>query len=236
MKTLSTVGRRSRLALGAAALSLLALTAAPAAQADTPNPTLTVKYDAEGSTYIGSQVDATMPLGPSTLTSTLDLVTGDIVAGSLPIPSQQLSFDVFGIPARANVTLTQVGELTGALLQTDQLGKARLESEVAYDIKISNIEAKVFGIWWPLGVGSNCHTINPAQISASTPEGEFFTINGGGRVTGDYTIGNFTGCTPLNFFDIPGFFPWFGSIPVNALVPGSDNSIDLTIDNARFGG
>jgi hypothetical protein len=216
----------------------LALTAAPAVQAQepAPNPTLTVNYDAEGTSYIGSQVDSTLPIGPSTLTSKLDLVTGDIVAGSLPIPSQQLSFDVFGIPARANVTLTQVGELTGALLQTDQLGKARLESQVAYDIKISNVEAKVFGIWFPLAVGNNCHTIEPAQISANTPEGEFFTINGGGRVTGEYTIGNFTGCTPLNFFNIPGFFPWFGSVPINALVPGSNNTIDLTIDNARFGG
>lgn len=224
--------------MGAAALSLLALTAAPAVQAQepAPNPTLTVNYDAEGTSYIGSQVDSTLPIGPSTLTSVLDLVTGDIVAGSLPIPSQQLNFDVFGIPARANVTLTQVGELTGALLQTEELGKARLESEVAYDIKISNVEAKVFGIWFPLAVGNNCHTIEPAQISASTPEGEFFTVNGGGRVTGEYTIGKFTGCTPLNFFNIPGFFPWFGSVPINALVPGSNNTIDLTIDNARFGG
>lgn len=237
MKVLQSTRRTSRLAVVvAAAASLLLLGSAPAAQAQEPNPTLTVNYDAEGTTYIGSQVDSTMPIGPSTLTSVLDVVTGDIVAGSLPVPSQQLNFDVFGIPARATVTMTQVGELTGALLQTDQLGLARLESNVAYDIRISNVQARVFGIWWPLAVGSNCHTINPVQISASTPEGEFFTVNGGGRVTGTYTIGKFTGCAPLNFFNIPGFFPWFGSVPINSLVPGSNNTIDLMIDNARYGG
>lgn len=237
MKVLQSTRRTSRLAVVvAAAASLLFLGSAPAAQAQEPNPTVNVDYDAVGSTYIGSQVDATMPLGPSTLSSTLDVVTGEIVAGQLPIPSQQLNFDIFGIPARATVTMTQVGELTGALLQTDQLGQARLESNVAYDIKISNIEARVFGIWWPLAVGSNCHTINPVQIAANTPEGEYFSVNTGGRVTGTYTIGKFTGCTPLNFFNIPGFFPWFGSIPVNSLVPGSNNTLDLTISNPRFGG
>ncbi|MEG9227515.1 hypothetical protein [Aeromicrobium sp. Sec7.5] len=236
MKTLSSTGRRSRMFLGAAALSLLALTAAPAVQAQEPNPTLTVKYDAVGSSYIGSQVDSTLPLGPSELTTTLDLVTGDIVGGTLPIPTQQLQFDVFGIPARANVTLTQVGQLTGALQQTEELGKARLVSNVAYDIKISSVEAKVFGVWFPLAVGNNCHTISPANITASTPEGEFFTVNEGGRVTSTYTIGKFTGCTPLNFFNIPGFFPWFGSVPINALVPGSNNTLDLTISNPRYGG
>ncbi|GAA1743429.1 hypothetical protein [Aeromicrobium alkaliterrae] len=235
MKLLTRSGRGSRLAAStAAALSLLFVaTASPASAA---NPTLTVKYDAVGTSYIGSQVDSTLPIGPSELTTTLDLVDGKIVAGSLPIPTKQLQFDVFGIPARANVTLTQVGTLTGQLEQTDQLGKARLTSNVSYDIKISKVEAKVFGIWFPLSVGSNCHTIKPVNITASTPAGEFFTVNEGGRVTGNYTIGNFTGCTPLNFFDIPGFFPWFGSVPINALVPGSNNSIDLTISNPRYGG
>lgn len=235
MKLLTRSRRRSRLTASAAA-ALALLFVATTSPANAANPTLTVKYDAVGSTYIGSQVDSTMAIGPSELTTSLDLVDGRIVSGTLPIPSQQLQFDVFGIPARANVTLTQVGTLTGQLEQTDQLGKARLTSNVSYDIKISNIEARVFGVWFPLSVGSNCHTVNPVNITASTPAGEFFTVNEGGRVTGTYTIGKFTGCTPLNFFDIPGFFPWFGSIPVNSLVPGSNNTIDLSIANPRYGG
>ncbi|KRF19047.1 hypothetical protein ASG90_03975 [Nocardioides sp. Soil797] len=226
--------------MAAAAIASVALFAAPSAQAAAQvadeNPTLKVDYDAAGTTHIGAMVDSSMPLGPSVLKSTLDLVTGKIVDGSLAIPTKTMNFDVFGIPARAKVTMTQVGKLTGAIEPTDQLGKSLLSSNVAYDIQLSNVEAKVFGIWWPLAVGSRCHTSNPVNISAATPAGEFFTINDGGRVTSTYTIGNFTGCAPLNFFDIPGFFPWFGSIPVNALVPGSDNSLDLQISNPRNGG
>jgi hypothetical protein len=234
------VQTRTRLRARAATLVLavvgllLAVSAPASAQED--NPTLTVDYDAAGSTHIGARVDASMPVGPTVLSSTLDLVTGDIVAGSMDIPDQVLRFDIFGIATRAKVSMTQNGPLTGALEQTDQLGKARLTSNVSYDIRISEVEARVFGIWWPLAVGSNCRTIDPVDISARTPQGEFFTINDGGRVTATYTIGKLTGCAPLNFFDIPGFFPWFGSIPLNMIVPGHDNTLDLQLSNPRFGG
>lgn len=226
--------RRTWVATAYAALVATALlTGAPAAHA--ANPTLEIDYDAVGTTHIGAQVDSSMALGPSVLESTLDLTNGHIVGGSLGIPAQTMSFDVFGIPARAKVTMTQVGPLTGAIVPTSQLGKATLTSTVAYDIQLSDVEAKVFGVWWPLAVGSRCHTAEPVSITASTPEGEFFTVNGGGRVTSTYTIGDFTGCAPLNFFDIPGFFPWFGSIPINVLVPGTDNTLELQISNPRAG-
>lgn len=235
MRTQPPPRRRTLVATAFAALVATALLAgAPAAQA-ADNPTLEIDFDAVGTTHIGAQVDSSMALGPSVLESTLDLTNGHIVGGSLDIPTKTMDFDVFGIPARAKVTMTQVGPLTGAIVPTDQLGKSKLTSTVAYDIKLSDVEAKVFGIWWPLAVGSRCHTADPVSITASTPEGEFFTVNGGGRVTSTYTIGSFTGCAALNFFDIPGFFPWFGSIPINALVPGSDNTLELNISNARAG-
>ena len=217
----------------AALVATALLTGAPAAQA--ANPTLEIDYDAVGTTHIGAQVDSSMALGPSVLESTLDVTNGHIVGGSLDIPTQTMSFDIFGIPARAKVTMTQVGPLTGAIVPTSQLGKSTLTSTVAYDIQLSDVEAKVFGIWWPLAVGSRCHTAEPVTITASTPEGEFFTVNGGGRVTSTYTIGSFTGCAVLNFFDIPGFFPWFGSIPINTLVPGTDNTLELQLSNPRAG-
>lgn len=214
----------------AAALSMLVQPAAHAANLD-------VTYDASGSTHIGAQVDADMPLGPTDIQITMDTITTQIVDGSLDIPSQLVTFDVFGIPTRATVTMTQVGPLTGTITPIPgQRGKNVLVSNVAYDIRLSNVQAKVFGIWWPLGVGSNCHTASPVQITASTPQGEYFTVLGGGRVTASYTIGGFTGCTPLNYFDIPGFFPWFGSIPVNTLVSGSDNRLELSLSNPRYGG
>ena len=218
----------------AALVATALLTGTPAAQAS-DNPTLKVDYDAVGTTHIGAQIDSSMTLGPSVLKSVLDVTNGHIVGGSLGIPTQTMDFDVFGIPARAKVTMTQVGPLTGAIVPTDQLGKSKLTSTVAYDINLSDVEAKVFGTWWPLAVGSSCHTADPVTITASTPEGEFFTVAGGGRVTSTYAIGSFTGCTPLNFFDIPGFLPTFGSIPVNALVPGTDNTLELQVSNPRAG-
>ena len=235
MRTKPPPRRRTWVATAFAALVATALlVGAPAAQAS-QNPTLEIDYDAIGTTHIGSQVDSSMALGPSVLESTLDVTNGHIVGGSLAIPTQTMSFDIFGIPAQAKVTMTQVGPLTGAIVPTDQLRKSRLSSTVAYDIKLSDVKAKVFGVWWPLAVGSRCHTAEPVDITASTPEGEFFTVNGGGRVTSTYTIGSFTGCAALNFFDIPGFFPWFGSIPINALVPGTDNTLELQLSNPRAG-
>lgn len=236
--------RRPRLIarMTAAVALVLAGTAAlaPSAQAvdPVPNPTIKVLYDANGTTRIGAQINKDLQLGPTVLTSVLDTVSSKIVDGALPIPSQKLNFTIAGlIPARADVTLTQVGPLTGTLDPTGQRGKLKLTSNISYDIKISNVEFSILGIiWLPLVVGDNCHTVNPVNITATTPDGEFFTINGGGRVTGTYTIGEFTGCAPLNLFNLPFWFPKLGSIPINALVSGTNNTLSLTLSNPRNGG
>lgn len=237
MKTIPLNRRRPSLVagvIGAAAALMLAFT--PAASADeAANPTLKVDWDAEGTTHIGGGVDASSHIGPTVLHSEFDPMTLEIVDGTMDIPSSVMNFDVLGIPARATVSLSQASPMTGQITTTG-LGEGSLTSDVSYDIQISDLEAKVFGIWWPLGVGSNCHTIDPVDITASTPEGEVFTIGDGGPLEGTFSIGNFTGCTPLNFFDIPGFFPWFGSIPINAIVPNSDNTIELNISNPRYAG
>lgn len=218
------------MAVLAAGLTALVLNVAAPANA----ASITNDFDAVGTSHIGASVDADLPIGPTTLTATLDLTTRDISDGVLPIPSQVLNFDIFGIPVRSTVTMVQKTPLTGTLTPSGIRAKFILDSEVSYDIRLSKVEAKVFGIWWPLSVGSNCHTIDPVQISTTSPEGQYFMLTQGGPATGTYTIGNFTGCTPLNFFDIPGFFPWFGSIPINVLVPGSDNTIDINLTNPRL--
>jgi hypothetical protein len=243
----TTLTRRRRASLVAGAVALLAAAAGsvgvPAAQADDSGH-LSVVYDAVGSTHVGAQVDADMPIGPTTIEVTIDTLAAlptPIVDGTMTIPSQVMSFDILGIPSRARVTMTQVGPVTGTLTKLPSPRQALdLESQVRYDIRLSNVEAKVFGIWWPLAVGSNCHTVDPVTINVSSPIDNstvpptgYFTINGGGPLTATYTIGSFTGCTPLNFFDIPGFFPTFGSIPINAIVPGSDNTLSLNLSNPR---
>lgn len=228
--------RRTLLSSTAAALAALMVLAVQPAHAD-ENPTLKVKYDAVGSTHIGALVNSTADLGPAVLDTEMDLVTTDIVDGSLPVPSKVLEFRLLDlVPIRATVTMTQVGPLTGTIKPSGIRGKLLLTSNVAYDIKMSNVQAKVLGIWLPMGIGSNCHTIDPVEIATATPAGEYFTLNGGGRVTGTYTIGGFTGCAPLNFLDLPLPLPELGSIPVNTLVSGPNNTIELTLDNPRFGG
>ncbi len=245
MNVLSKVRRKSALVVGAFALVAASAAAmpSPAAHADPDDPNvLTVLYDAVGTTHVGNQVNADLPIGPTEIRVKIDTIAPvptPIIDGSLAIPPQTINFAIFGIPARAKVTMTQVGPITGTLTKLPTPRQALdLKSQVKYDIKLSNVEAKVFGIWWPLAVGSNCHTVNPVTINANsaidnstTPPTGYFTINGGGTLKAKYTIGNFTGCTPLNFFDIPGFFPTFGSIPINALVPGSDNTLSLTLSN-----
>ncbi|AIY16413.1 hypothetical protein GUY44_20715 [Pimelobacter simplex] len=248
MKIRSTKRKRTSFAVGAlAALAAVAGTfAAPSvAHADETNPNhLTVVYDAVGSTHVAGGVNADMAIGPTDIKVTIDTMAPlptPIVAGSMSIPSKVMNFEILGLPARSRVTMTQVGEITGTLTKLPSPRQAlELKSTVKYDVKLSDVEVKVFGIWWPLAVGNNCHTINPATINVSspidnstTPPTGYFTINGGGPLTSKYTIGNFTGCAPLNFFSIPGFFPTIGSIPINAIVPNSDNTLQLNLSNPR---
>lgn len=222
-------GRSAKRAAGLAIVAALASATAglaPAAQAAEPNPTITVLYDAVGTSGIKGQVNKDLPIGPTVLSSVLDTVTSGIVDGALPIPSKQITFNAIGLTLRATVNLTQVGKLTGTLTPTGQRGKLKLSSNVSYDIRLSDVAFSFFGLWTPLSVGSNCHTANPVNITAATPDGEFFTINGGGRVTGTYTIGNFTGCSFLNILG--------GTI--DSTVAGPGNTIDITLSNPRNGG
>src|SRR5699024_5455214 len=73
---------RRRLSYAGAMISVVAslllvagLPAQGAMQTDDGNPTLTVDYDAEGSTHIGAGVNTDMQIGPTTLSSTIDLIT-----------------------------------------------------------------------------------------------------------------------------------------------------------------
>lgn len=235
--------RRAALASAAlAAVAAVATLASPAAQADDDPNHLTVVYDVVGSTHIGAKVDADMPIGPTTIEVTIDTAAPlptPIIDGTMTIPSQVINFKLAGLPARARATLTQVGPITGTLTKLPSPRAALdLASSVKYDIRLSDIEVRL-GAWLPLGVGSNCHTEQPAAIDVSSPLSDtspptgFFTINGGGPATGTYSIGTFTGCAPLNFLDLPDYTGSVGSLAVNAIVPGTDNTLAITLSNPR---
>jgi hypothetical protein len=223
----------TRTVVAATALVLGAgIAVAPAANAADPNPTLVDQFDAVGTSHIGS-VNATLPITSTTLTETLDLVTFNVLSGTLPVPSQVVQFKALGIaPVRATVSLVQATPITGKINVNDTTGLLSLNANVSYTVKLSNVSVNVFGVWVSLGIGNSCQTINPAKIAVATPAGQSFDVIDGGTVTGKYTIGQFKNCAPLNFPDILGI----GSIPINALVPGTNNTISLQLSNGRFAG
>ncbi|GAA1942085.1 hypothetical protein [Kitasatospora viridis] len=232
MKSRRQRGRRARLfavplALAVALLADLGL----AGTAQAADPTLTDAFDAVGTTHIGS-INADVPLGPTTLTETLDLANSQVVDGTLPLPDQQVQFNALGfIPIRATTSFTQVGPVTGQLTNTGA-GQNTLSSNVSYTIRLSNVQVSVFGAWIPLFVGDHCQTINPVNITAATPAGGNFTVQAGGDVTGAYTIGDFQNCAPLQLPDVFGI----GSLPINALVPGTNNTLTLHLSNPSYVG
>lgn len=232
-----TIGLKSRcLAATAAVLAAglgASLAAAGPASADPSGGYVTMAYSAAGSSTIGG-IGSTVPIGPTTLTISDD-INGNLFNGSMPLPDVQSNFTVAGIiPVRATVSFTEVSPVSGNLVAGNT---TMVRSHVQYQIRLSNVSANVFGIWWPLGVGSDCRTINPVTIEADTPAGQYFDIVDGGTLAGTYTIGNFQNCTPLNFLSIPGFdFFGIGSIPVNALVPGTNNTVSIQVSNGQFVG
>lgn len=224
--------KRPSLARTAAALAvLLGLSMlgapTPTAHAEDTDTTLTTLYDAQGTTTIGS-IGASMPIGPTVLTETLDIPTKNIISGTLPIPSQTMQFNALGfLPMRATVSLTQVGQITGTLRPGPAPRTNVITADVSYTIRLSNVKALIFGIWTPLFVGDSCRTAEPVDIAVATPEGQTFNVFSGGPVAGTYTIGSFTGCSAF-------FIPGVGSLAINALVPGSDNTIALQLSNGRY--
>lgn len=230
MSSITTTHRWRAAALAVLTATGLCLALAGPAQAKTraADPTLTDQYKAVGTSHIGS-INADLPISPTKLVETLDLNNFQIIGGTLPIAPQVVSFKALGlVPLRSTVTLTQATPITGSITPTNA-GNV-LNTTVSYTIKLSQIQVQLLGQWIDLNVGNNCQTINPAVISASSPPGKYFDITRGGVVTGTYTIGKFQNCAPLQLPDLFGL----GSIPVNALVPGSNNTVSITLSNGKF--
>lgn len=221
-------GTKRRVLTAAAAITTAGLCFTLAAPAQAADPTLTESYTAVGSSHI-AKINADLPITKTKLTATLDLNNFQITKGTLPIAPQVVSFKALGyIPIRGTTTLTQAGPITGSLTPTDA-GNI-LKASVAYTIKLTNLQVQFLGVWLPLNVGNNCQTISPAVIPVASPKGKYFDIANGGTVTGTYTIGNFQNCAPLMLPDPFGI----GSLPVNALIPGPNNTVNLKLSDGKF--
>lgn len=194
--------------LSSAAALTLALSASPAS-ADT----IDVQYDVNGTTVIES-TGSTITLGPTVIDTSVE--EDGSFTGNMVLPGTRTEFKVFGfIPVTADVNFEPVGPTTG---QLTRVGRQRtLASTSTYYVRLSNIKASGF----PLFAGPYCRTSNPVTINADTPAGEFFDIGAGGRLVGEYSIGDFENC---------GLNTWL----INVLVPGDGNSIELNLTDGRL--
>lgn len=198
---------RTRLVVGIAAAGTLALIPAAAHAATI----VTLQHDATGSSFI-AKTGSTIPLGPTTLTTNLDIDTGDFT-GSLPLPGTTTEFKAAGfLPVKADVNFIPAGPVTGRIDLTQT--QAKVTSTASYTVRLSNIKVAGF----PTFAGANCKTKVPAVIPANTPEGEGFDIIEGGNLTGTYTLGEFENCG-------------INTALINALVPGPGNTVSIQATN-----
>jgi hypothetical protein len=198
-------------AAACAAAAGIGLTATPAlassaAPADT---TITVTYPVTGSTFIKA-IDATLPLGPGTLTSTADLNTSGLTA-TLSLPAATGSFKELGfIPVTATTQMIQDGPATG----TVNFSTNAVTTTANTTIQLTSL--KVLGISIPLG--SSCETA-PTAITVTSQAG--FSILNGGTLAGTYTIPRFSHCGLAGFL-------------INLTLPGPGNTISLTLGAAKL--
>lgn len=179
---------------------------------------LDVTYDAEGSSHVAS-TGSTLPIAPTTLHTTINAADGTIT-GSMQLESVETHFNVIGfVPVSATVHFEEAAPVQGALIVENY--STRVETTASYTIRLSDI--RVAGI--PTLAGPNCRTAQPVTIPANTPEGEQFSIVQGGPLEGEFTIGNFKSC---------GLFGAQTHL-INALIPGSGNTMELTVSNGRLG-
>lgn len=204
------MGKRRRLTvlavMATAAIAAIALSVSPASA----DSTINAVYPVTGSTHINA-TNSDMTLGPGSLNATITLPAASIT-GTVSLPPSSGSFNAFGfVPVTATVAFIPVGQTTGSVSGAVTDGTVTATSQ--FTIQITSMT--VAGL--PAAPGPDCETATPAAITVTSPPN--FNAVLGGTLTGTYTIPDFKSCgllgieTPL----------------INALVPGSGNTISLTL-------
>ncbi|GAB2487583.1 hypothetical protein [Jatrophihabitans fulvus] len=207
-----------RLAVGGAAavaLTATALTgAAPAVASTAPPGSFEIDYDATGTSLI-KKPNSTIKLGP-TVSKTYISDSGDgSFTADLPLPPTKSTFKILGfVPVSATVNFIPVGKLTGRISDSVPV---RLTATAKYTIRLTDVKA--FGL--PTFQGSSCQTASPVSIPVATPAGQQFDLTEGGKLSGSYTIGKFAHCGLTTGL-------------INAVVPGSGNTLTFSLSNGRF--
>ena len=210
-----SIALRSTLARRVAALGSAGLVAAGAlVAAGGPASAATfikAKYKITGSTFLAGPM-ATLKLGPGTLSAKVNAGTGKVTA-TLTLPPATGSFKQFGvIPVTATANLINDGPTTGTVNLTN--GKVSTTSKII--MQITNLT--VAGL--PIPVGTQCETSSPVVVKLKSQKG--FTILGGGKVAGSYTIPAFRHCG-------------LATLLINLTIPASGNTITLKLGKAKIG-
>jgi len=169
------------------------------------------KYKVTGSTFIKAP-NFRLPLGPGTLAADLNPGNGNLKA-TLTLPDATGSFLQFGvIPVTATTRFINDGPTTGKLnLNT---GAVTTTSKITLRI----VRLSVASVNVP--VGDSCQTSSPVVVTVKSQKG--FNVLKGGNLAGSYTIGQFQDCG-------------LATLLINATIPGSGNTIRLTLGKARLG-
>jgi hypothetical protein len=213
--TSETRSKRPRLAAAAvtvlAASAALAATAGPAlASTASASAKVHASYKITGSTYIKAP-NFTLSLGPGKLSSTVNIRTGKLTA-TLSLPNATGSFKQYGIiPVTATTQFVNDGATTGKLNTTT--GAVTTKSKITLRI----VSLTVAGI--PVPVGKSCQTKNAVVVDLASQPG--FNVLNGGKVAGDYTIGDFSHCG-------------LATLLINLTIPGSGNTISLKLGKAKI--
>ncbi|MEJ2856725.1 MULTISPECIES: hypothetical protein [unclassified Saccharothrix] len=205
-----------RVAFVVAVVALLALVLAPPReyvvrhpQVKPPVPAagLKLKYKVDGVNRV-AKLQSDLVIGPGTLETEIDLITGDLT-GDLTLPPSSGYFIVFGfMPNTARVDLIPTSKVVG------KIAAGQIKANSQLHIKLSDVQVN----GQPLDVGPDCKTSTPASIDL---EGPFDLAKIPMKAT--FTIPPFAGCRGAEKLD-----PLF-----SGLISGPDNKLDMTL-TAQF--
>jgi len=195
-------------AVGIVAAGALVAAAGPASAR--PAASIKASYKVTGSTFLAGP-GATLSVGPGKLTAKVNVSTGKLSA-NLSLPPSTGSFKEFGlIPVSATANFINDGTTGKINLKT---GKVTTTSKITLQI-VSLSVARI-----PIPVGSSCETSSPVVVTLKSLPG--FSILGGGKVAGSYTIPKFSNCG-------------LATLLINLTIPASGNTITLKLGKAKLG-
>ncbi|MCG8394457.1 MAG: hypothetical protein MI745_15370 [Pseudomonadales bacterium] len=111
----------------------------------------------------------------------------------------------------AAVHIDTVGALNGHVSN----GNMNLQQSVNLDL--DNLQLRVFGFPITLGKNNQCVSEQPIELDLTTPDGESFDPQTGGRLAGEFTLPDFTDCGVMT--DL-----------VNLFLSGADNTLSIMLN------